>query len=141
MSVFIKRERGAKLSVNKARSIAHGILKHLELTEKELSIFFTDNSRIKELNKTYRAIDKPTDVLSFPMDEPFLLGDIVISVEMAESQAGKFKWSLDKELARLLIHGILHLLGYEHVKGGRQARNMREKEKEIFKGLEEKGLA
>jgi len=91
----------------------------------EVSVLLTDDQYIRDLNRQYRAIDAPTDVLSFAMnggDEPdiiddpsgLLLGDIVISLETAASQAQDFGHSMERELAFLTVHGMLHLLGFDH---------------------------
>lgn len=91
----------------------------------ELSVTFTDNDGIWELNREYRNVDRPTDVLSFPMysfvdgDVPpkgvtVLLGDMVLSVERAEEQAAEFGHSVKREVAFLTVHSMLHLLGYDH---------------------------
>lgn len=92
----------------------------------ELSIVFTDEGEIRELNSRYSGLDKPTDVLSFSMLEnsdrlvnpdkefPLLLGDVVICPVVAERQAIQLESSVDKELNLLVVHGILHLLGYDH---------------------------
>lgn len=106
----------------------------------ELSVLVTGNDEIRALNKQYRKIDKATDVLSFPMDDERMLGDIAISYEKTLSQAKEFRVTADEELGRLLVHGLLHLLGYDHVKGGRQAKEMREKEGKILAILMEKKL-
>lgn len=79
--------------------------------ETEISVVLCDNKFIRELNQQYRGKDKPTDVLSFPANMDFFLGDIVISLEKAREQATK---GLVKELEMLLCHGLLHLLGYDH---------------------------
>jgi probable rRNA maturation factor len=100
-----------------------------------VSILLTDDTGIKELNNLYRNIDRPTDVLSFPMKDPYMLGDIVISVERAREQAACYGVPFDEELARLIVHGTLHLLGYDHAKGGRQASKMKKKEEELLRGL------
>lgn len=91
----------------------------------EVSITLTNNEYIHQLNKKYRGIDRPTDVLSFALnesDEPAIadaavniLGDLVISVERAEEQAGDFGHSVRREMAFLTVHGMLHLLGYDHM--------------------------
>ncbi len=89
---------------------------------KDLSILITDDSEIHELNKTYRGVDRPTDVLAFPQSEDVpsptpsssLLGDVVISYETAARQAVEQNHSLGKEIFILLAHGIIHLLGYDH---------------------------
>jgi probable rRNA maturation factor len=90
----------------------------------ELSIMVTGDERIRELNRTYRDTDAPTDVLAFAQSEgdqfaqpegaPPHLGDVVISLDTAARQAGEFSIPLGDELSHLLVHGILHLLGYDH---------------------------
>lgn len=115
-------------------------LKGLGYDGGEVSVLLTDDSEIHGLNLAYRKKDKPTDVLSFPMDDELLLGDIVISVERAKAQAESFNVSVDEELGRLVVHGLLHLLGYDHVKGGRQAREMKEKEEALLSLLREKAF-
>lgn len=80
----------------------------------ELSITFCDDARIHELNREFRGIDQPTDVLSFPMDDDILLGDIIISIPRAEAQAVDYGHSFNRELSFLALHGFLHLLGYDH---------------------------
>lgn len=80
----------------------------------------TDDSEIQELNRSFRQKDRPTDVLSFPAnekDDPFpstSLGDVVISVDTARRQANEYGVLFEEEITRLLLHGILHLLGYDH---------------------------
>lgn len=120
--------------------MAGAALKGLGLKNRELSVLLTGNPRIRELNRAYRGIDRPTDVLSFPMDDEHMLGDIVISVDKAVEQAERFGVTLEEEMARLMVHGLLHLLGYDHVRGGRQAGKMRAKEAELMGVLREKGL-
>lgn len=80
----------------------------------EISVTITDDDSIRQINKEYRGIDSATDVLSFPMDDEIILGDIIISVEKAISQAKEYGHSLEREIAFLCIHGMLHLLGYDH---------------------------
>ena len=92
----------------------------------EVSVTLTDNAYIHELNRDYRGIDRPTDVLSFALresEEPEIvggpeidvLGDLVISVERAREQAAEYGHSLRREIAFLTVHGMLHLLGYDHI--------------------------
>ncbi|MFQ3542735.1 rRNA maturation RNase YbeY [Halobacillus rhizosphaerae] len=96
--------------------------------ESEVSISFVDNDRIQELNKQYRDKDRPTDVISFAMQEqgegemdikgegiPLMLGDIIISVDKAKEQAEDYDHSYERELGFLALHGFLHLLGYDHM--------------------------
>ena len=105
-------------------------LKHLSLNfDPFLSVTFVDNPYIHEINKTYRHIDRPTDVISFAFldDNPereellqsgqmVVLGEIYISLDKAKEQAISYKHSLDRELRFLFVHGLLHLLGYDHMK-------------------------
>lgn len=109
----------------------------------EISVSFTDDTGIRELNRSYRQKDTPTDVLSFPMGEDgvydvdaetgaCLLGDVVISMERAVEQARLYGHSLERELGFLTVHSMLHLLGYDHEAGGLPARLMREKEEAVL---------
>jgi probable rRNA maturation factor len=118
---------------------ARAALHHLGQTQAELSLALVTDPEIHTLNRQYRGKDKPTDVLSFPLaDElqPFLLGDVVISVETAARQAQRRDHSLREELQTLLIHGILHLLGYDHEVSRPEAVRMRRKEREVKAVLE-----
>jgi probable rRNA maturation factor len=97
------------------------MLASLGLEDAELSVLLTDDRRIQELNREHRDKDKPTDVLSFPLDEdedspdsPRLLGDVVISLDTAERQAHGRGRPLAEEVRFLLAHGILHLIGHDH---------------------------
>ena len=97
---------------------------------------------IHELNRQYRNKDKPTDVLSFPLaDEvcPTLLGDVVISIDTARRQARQRKRAFADELRALLVHGILHLLGYDHEVSDSEAVRMRRKERELKALLQQSG--
>jgi probable rRNA maturation factor len=80
----------------------------------ELSVTLCGNQSIHELNLRYRGIDRPTDVLSFPMEDDELLGDIIISIPKVQSQAEEYGHSFERELCFLAVHGFLHLLGYDH---------------------------
>jgi probable rRNA maturation factor len=108
----------------------------LGLTGVELSILLCDNTFIHQLNRDYRGKDRPTDVLSFSQreegdpDDP-VLGDVIISIERAQKQALERGHLLGVELALLLVHGILHLLGYDHEED-EEAEEMEAKEKEIL---------
>ncbi len=116
----------------------------------EVSITFTDDAGIRELNRKFRNIDSPTDVLSFPLfdfeggDEPAvdelecMLGDIVISLERAEAQAMEFGHSFEREAAFLCVHSMLHLLGYDHVGSEAEELDMRARQSAVMENL---GLA
>ncbi|WP_457561392.1 rRNA maturation RNase YbeY [Caminibacter sp.] len=102
------------------------------LTDKDIELILTTDEEIRELNKIYRNKDKATDVLSFPLEDmPGMpLGSIVISVDTAKKGAEKFGHSLEDEIKLLFIHGLLHLLGYDHETDNGE---MRAKEEEIIK--------
>ena len=100
----------------------------------EISVTFVDNAAIAELNNQYRNKPMPTDVLSFPLGENgcMMLGDIVISMERALEQANLYGHPLQREVAFLTVHSMLHLLGYDHENGGLEAMRMREKEEAVL---------
>ena len=109
----------------------------------EISVTFVDNARIAELNNQYRNKPMPTDVLSFPLGQDGqydvdpdtgakILGDIVISMERAMEQAELYGHPLQREVAFLTVHSMLHLLGYDHEEGGLAAVHMREKEEAVL---------
>ena len=106
----------------------------------EVSVTFTDNEKIRELNRTYRNIDRETDVLSFPLfDEDFsdgekaALGDVVISLEKAVRQAEEYGHSFEREVAFLTVHSLLHLLGYDHETSAEDEKEMFFRQEEILK--------
>ena len=111
----------------------------------EISVTFTDNAGIRELNRQYRDKDIDTDVLSFPMGEngvydvdmetgAKILGDVVISMEKARDQAERFGHSFQREVGYLTAHSVLHLLGYDHIDNLEKVR-MREKEELVMEQL------
>ena len=107
-------------------------------SESEVSIRFVGDTRMRRLNREYRGNERTTDVLAFAFREasgPFshMLGDVVISIPMALRQAKSFDHSLSEELARLLIHGVLHLVGYDHERSEADARSMKRKEMALWK--------
>jgi probable rRNA maturation factor len=101
------------------------------LTDKEVELIFVNSKDMREFNLNFRQIDKTTDVLSFPLDfmDGLPLGSLVINIELAKQKALELKHSLDDEISLMFIHGLLHLLGYDHEKDSGQ---MREKEKELI---------
>ena len=120
---------------------AEQILERIEHAESELSLSLVDDTAIAELNLSYRKLDRPTDVLSFSLLEGEestyrgnLLGDVVISVETAARQAQEQGVSLDEELARLLIHGVLHLIGHDHMEPD-EAERMQAEERRLSEVL------
>lgn len=143
----IKLPTGARLLIRKACTATLNYESFKENSEVDVSI--VDDETIKEMNREFRDINSSTDVLSFPLGEngeydknpatnAFMLGDIVISYEHAEKQADLYGHSLEREIAFLTVHSMLHLLGYDHVNGGLEQSIMREKEEAILELL---GLA
>ena len=118
---------------------AQAVLNALGNPEAELSVVITDDDEITQLNETYLKRTGPTNVISFPMTEgefgritPNLLGDVVISMDTAWQEAKQAGLSLEERFTQLLIHGILHLVGYDHEHDEQQAREMEKKEAEIL---------
>ena len=105
----------------------------------EVSVTFTDNAHIKEINREHRGIDAPTDVLSFPLFEEsptgIMLGDIVLSLERCAAQAEEFGHSFRRECAFLTVHSTLHLLGYDHETGEEDEKNMRARQTAIVESM------
>ena len=105
----------------------------------EVSVTFTDNEGIRAINREYRQIDAPTDVLSFPQFEEVggtrMLGDIVLSLEKCRAQAEEFGHSFEREAAFLTVHSTLHLLGYDHVNGEEEEKDMRARQTAIVEGM------
>lgn len=137
----VKVPAGIRLLI---RRCCHAVLE-LEKFEgsAEVSVTFVNDGQIQELNKEYRNIDRPTDVLSFPLGEngvydtnldtgAKLLGDIVISMETAVKQAKELNHPLQREIGFLTVHSMLHLLGYDHENGGIEEVRMREKEETVL---------
>jgi probable rRNA maturation factor len=132
MKVLIdNRQEKQKIDILRLRQAALNILHTLECQDQcELSIVLVDDQEIQQLNREYRGIDRSTDVLSFAQQEtidprfiqphvkdtsfPCILGDVILSIETTQKQAEEHGHSFEKELNVLLIHGILHLLGYDH---------------------------
>ncbi len=137
--------------IDELNAVCCEIMKNEECNfDAEISLTFTDNEGIREINCQYRDIDRPTDVLSFPMlefgddeeDAEFetenglvMLGDIVISIERAREQAKELGHSLRRELAFLTAHSMLHLLGYDHVDDPVGEKLMIEKQDKALNGL------
>ena len=114
----------------------------LENTELEFSVIIVDNKRIHEINREYRGIDRPTDVISFALEDSEgielenyrILGDIYISIDKVKEQAASYGHTEKRELAFLTIHGFLHLLGYDHMEP-EEEKIMFGKQEEILNGF------
>ncbi len=143
----VKLPTGTKLLIRKSCN-ATLKLEGIE-SQAEVDVTLVNDEEIKEMNSKYRNIDSATDVLSFPLSEngkfdknpetgALMLGDIVISVDHALTQSNLYGHSIEREIAFLTIHSMLHLLGYDHEQGGLQQMTMREKEENVLDAL---GLA
>ena len=143
----IKMPTGTRLLIRKACTATLKLEGFEESAE--VNVTLVNDEMIREMNRQYRDIDASTDVLSFPLGEngiydenpetgAKMLGDIVISVEHALSQADLYGHGIEREVAFLTVHSMLHLLGYDHEQGGLQKTIMREKEEQVLDAL---GLA
>lgn len=161
MSIYIEIETEVSFDFDYEKVINQVIAFSLEYVhcpyETEVNVIITDNEEIHQINKEYRGIDRPTDVLSFPMVEykipgdfsraeeensdifnpetgELILGDIMISVERVKEQAMEYGHSELRELAFLIAHSMLHLFGYDHIEEG-ERRLMEDAQQEIMNGL------
>lgn len=144
------KSRSKSITSYRLKKIVDRMMKNLfqmhGMDNPEISILFTDDEHMRSLNLQYRNIDSTTDVLAFPMQDgrfpnvgPNILGDIVISIPTAKKQAEEHEHSLEKEIATLLIHGFLHLTGYDDVSDSAKAK-MKRREKEIMLQFKQRGV-
>ena len=158
INVLIDSEFESLLDAGELQSTVEEIVTAVEVSSNvEIGLVITSQEKIRELNKTYRGIDEPTDVLSFSLlppnreDEgggtpPFVaapdgvlhLGEIIISYPQAETQAREHKHSIYREITILIIHGVLHLLGHDHEEAD-EARQMSAREADILERVEAGG--
>lgn len=136
-------QRRFPVASRRLRNLAGRALTILGLEDTQLSVAIVSDARIRDLNMTYRQVDGATDVLAFSQREgegPGLhgeiLGDVVISAETAARQADRMGRPLEKELDTLLVHGILHLAGFDHVHSGEGRNEMSRWAKKILRGWE-----
>lgn len=141
MSVSIQnRQKLLTVDVGRVRRSLKRLLKELGFKDSEVSLLLVDDDQIREINKNYLQRDRPTNVISFAMTEgafgdvhPEILGDIILSVETAARDAMACNIDFMDEVEFLLIHGLLHLLGYNHENGdSREAEKMKKLERELF---------
>lgn len=145
-TVLIKNnQKKIKMTPDLRRLVKRAVLAVLDFEDfgrrAEVSVTFTDNEGIHALNREYRNVDRPTDVLSFPLSDgedydtdgdAVLLGDIVISLERAQTQAEEYGHSFEREVAFLTVHSMLHLLGYDHETSPEDERDMFARQDEIL---------
>ena len=141
MEILINNEfPEIKVDARKIEQQIGKVLISLDCNEHEISILFIGDQEIRDLNHQFRNIDRSTDVLSFPqilageLEIPgaLVLGDVAISLETARCQSEEHGLSFEEELTLLLIHGILHLLGYDHEVSDQEEERMRSKTRELF---------
>jgi probable rRNA maturation factor len=134
------RQKAVKIDLRRIRRVVYKLQRLLGCTERELSLLFVDDEQIRSINLQYLNRNRPTNVISFSLGEgdcgsinPDILGDIVVSVERAARDAASGGLSLDEEVDFLLIHGLLHLLGYQHEDvDENEVDKMTRKENELF---------
>ena len=142
MGVLLRNDHpDINIDCNDIENIIIKIMDHLDCRNKEVSILLTEDKYIRRLNQEFRSIDQSTDVLSFPQNadedpcipEEVILGDIAVSLDIAKAQAKEHGLDFKEEIILLLIHGILHLLGYDHEISEQEEKQMRNKTRELFK--------
>ena len=138
---ILLRNAQRKFKIDRNKLVCHIEMALVELRQLdcEISIMLVNDAKIRRLNKEYRNRDQATDVLAFPQDADAkndnggpLLGDVVVSVETSRRQAKEHRLSAEEELVLLIIHGTLHLLGYDHERSGKDKREMQNKTRKIF---------
>ncbi|RNC68925.1 MAG: rRNA maturation RNase YbeY [Desulfuromonadales bacterium] len=142
------RQRRHPIGMKNLRKTAEKILSVLGYPDSELSVVVTGDLGIRRINRDYLGKDRPTNVISFAMTEgefgdinPATLGDVIISADTAAREAEEGGISFWSRLCFLLLHGILHITGYDHERSGEEeARRMEAKEREVFAILEQEGL-
>ena len=137
MKLLYTDEENSSLTYEFFMKIVEAVFDYLNNKENqyEISLLITNDETIHQLNKEYRQKDKPTDVLSFPMEDEVMLGDIVISLDTAKNQAQEREIGLEREIVFLFIHGLLHLLGYDHETSVEDEKEMFALQEEILKKL------
>ena len=140
--LFRNAQRKFKIDRHSLLRLIENALGDLGPPNSEISIILVNDDKIRKLNKEYRGKDKATDVLAFPQDEEALgdqggplLGDVVVSVETARQQAREHCLSDEEELILLVVHGALHLFGYDHDRSIKDKKKMQETTKKIFRRI------
>ena len=145
MGILIdNRQNQHKISTQQIRKTAQALLNDLDSPDSELSILITDDPEIAQLNLQYRNRKGPTNVLAFPMHEgdfsevnPEMLGDVVISAETTAREGTELGFSFTQRFNFLLVHGILHLFGYDHEISDDEAIKMDKKTEELYELIKE----
>jgi rRNA maturation RNase YbeY len=148
MAVILSSRLRRRLRHSRLQSLMEKMLREAGVARADLSLLLVGDRFMRRLNRLYRGKDHTTDVLAFPMRKVSprvtrhaspvtskLLGDVVISLPQAERQAARAGHRLDREITVLAIHGLLHLLGYDHERNVREARRMQRKERAILRAI------
>ena len=137
MKILYTDEMNCCLSYEFFTTVAEAVFNELDMSnnEYEISLLMTDDETIRQYNKEYRNKDMATDVLSFPMEDEIVLGDIAVSFDTAKRQAEEAEINIDREVAFLFIHGLLHLLGYDHETSEEDEEKMFVLQEKILKKL------
>jgi probable rRNA maturation factor len=141
------RQKRRRVPLTLLQRTARILIDALKRPEAELSVLLVDDRRIAQLNREFLDREGPTNVIAFPMQEgrfaelhPTLLGDVVISVDTAAAEAERAGIAFERRLVELLVHGVLHLCGYDHEHDRAQARRMAAKSRALMKKIEALGI-
>ncbi len=142
MFMILSRQKKLKVDIKRAKTALERLLEHIDCKGREVNVLLLDDEGIRAYNKEYLGRDRPTNVIAFPMQEgdfgdlnPDILGDILISVETAQREAVESSIPFAEMVDYLMIHGLLHLLGYDHETDRSAGRKMKKKEEELFFSL------
>jgi len=137
------RQRAVAIHTAAVKKQVLQIMAYLGCPEQELSVVFGSDRLLQELNRTYRHKNRPTNVLAFPQSSTYagepvsaMLGDVLVSLPTAAREARDLNQALEERVVYLLLHGILHLLGYEHEGSAAQRRRMEAREQEVLAHLQ-----
>lgn len=145
MTIYVQnRQRAVAIHTAVVKRRAQQIMAYLGCTDQELSVVFGSDRLLQELNRTYRHQDRPTNVLAFPQGPTDvgelatpMLGDVIISLPTAAREARAYGQALEARVVYLLLHGLLHLLGYDHERSAAQRRCMEALERQVLAHLQE----
>ena len=144
MKVWFKNScRSTRIRSGWVRRLVGQVLRIMKQENAEVGIMLVGDTRMRTLNRRYRGIDRTTDVLAFALQDksgpdaatesPMMLGDVVISLDTARRQAYRHRHAFERELAILMIHGLLHLMGYDHERSESEARRMQRRERQLLR--------
>ena len=139
-----RTEKTPKVLKDLIRATVNAVLDYEDVSvESEMSVLLVDDRSIRDLNRDFRQIDRPTDVLSFPSgdyplaegDDYLYVGDMALSLERARKQAEEYGHTYEREVAFLTAHSVLHCLGYDHMDGPEQEKEMFSRQEAILEGM------